>query len=166
VKSTGIQAWNQSLRASQGFTKSSALLRHIPQSRNAELPMIEPTTVGLTPGTHDKLRRLKEEGYFPEMTDAYRFAIALALAHGVSPTLTGARGTIFNVGTLDPDKLIYSAIKSTSGPLAEPIYSLAERLAEWGVVEMSRMAELGQLSITKLLQEASSLGPPGMNKDA
>lgn len=119
--------------------------------------MDEPTTVGLSSDGHDRLRRLKEDGYFAEMADAYRFAVALALAHGAAPALAGSRGTIFNVGTLDPDKQVYNAIKSLYHGIDEPVYLVAERLAEWGVSELYRMAEIGQLSFTQILQEAEGL---------
>lgn len=119
--------------------------------------MDEPTTVGLSSEGHDRLRRLKEDGYFAEMTDAYRFAVALALAHGAAPAAVGSRGTIFNVGTLDPDKQVYNAIKSLYQVIDEPVYSIAERLAEWGVAELYRMAEVGQLSFTQILQEVEDL---------
>lgn len=119
--------------------------------------MDEPTTVGLSSDGHDRLRRLKEDGHFAEMTDAYRFAIALALAHGASPVSAASKGTIFNVGTLDPDKQIYNAIKSLYNAGDEAIYSIGERLAEWGVAELYRMAETGQLSFTRILQEVEDL---------
>ena len=68
----------------------------------------EPTTIGLSDKTHASLKRLAEDkrnGHFAEMADAYRFGIGLALAHGVVPgELQPPRTTIFNVGTLDPDK--------------------------------------------------------------
>ena len=62
----------------------------------------EPTTIGLSESSHRKLQRLKEDGYFGEMLDAYRFAIALALSQDEIAE-RAKRKTIFNVGTLDPD---------------------------------------------------------------
>lgn len=74
--------------------------------------MEEPTTIGLTEESHGILKRLKDEGHFAEMADAYRFAIALALSLGQEPPLVGgSRQTIFNVGTLDPDRALYYAVK-------------------------------------------------------
>ena len=37
------------------------------------------TTIYLTKAGHERLRRLKEDGHFGEMLDAYRFAFALAM---------------------------------------------------------------------------------------
>ena len=119
--------------------------------------MEEPTTVGLSSDGHDRLRRLKEDGYFAEMADAYRFAVALALAHGAAPAAVRSRATIFNIGTLDPDKQVYNAVKSLHNVRDEPVYSVAERLAEWGVAELYRMAETGNISFTQILQEIEDL---------
>ena len=38
----------------------------------------EPTMIGLGERTHPLLRRLKDDGHFAEMADAYRFGVALA----------------------------------------------------------------------------------------
>lgn len=118
--------------------------------------MEEPTTVGLSQAGHERLKELKSNGYFDEMADAYRFAIALALAHGAIAE-PAARGTIFNVGSLDPDRTIYQAISALALEKGEPIYKLAERLAEWGVAEMARQMDQGSLSMGKLLSEAAGL---------
>jgi hypothetical protein len=117
--------------------------------------MEEPTTVGLSASGHDGLKRLKEFGYFNEMTDAYRFAIALGIAHEMKSSGSGARSTILNVGTLDPDKALYNAIKALSHPREDAVYSIAEQYAEWGVQEMTREADKGSLSLAALLQEAA-----------
>jgi hypothetical protein len=124
------------------------------------MTMDEPTTVGLTQLGHERLKQLKSSGYFAEMTDAYRFAIALALAHG-GIAEPAARGTIFNVGSLDPDRSIYQAISALAPEKGEPIYKLAERLAEWGLTEMCRQMEQGTLSIATLLSEAAALNEGG-----
>ena|SRR5258708_2849969 len=126
--------------------------------------MEEPTTVGLTAEGHDNLKRLKEHGYFAEMQDAYRFAIALGLAHNARHPGSGTRGTIFNVGTLDPDRSIYNAIKALGGNGEAPIYALAEEYAEWGVAEMIRSADKGSLSLAALLEEAAEMTSSGSNQ--
>lgn len=123
-----------------------------------EITPKEPTTIGLSEQAHAMLKRLaedKQNGNFAEMTDAYRFAIALALAHGVMPDeIAGQRTTIFNVGTLDPDKQIYTTIRSLLDAGDTPIYRWAERLAEWGVREMSLLNDKGELDIGAILSEA------------
>ena len=117
----------------------------------------EPITLGLSREGHRKLKVLKEEGYFGEMTDAYRFAIALALAHGITGGPDVSRGTVFNVGTLDPDGSIYFAVKTFAQPEGEAVYKVVEKLAEWGVETMYRLYEDGTLSVSSLLKEAGEL---------
>lgn len=117
----------------------------------------EPTTIGLSDQAHAMLKCLaedKQNGNFAEMADAYRFAIALALAHGVKPDEVSGQRTIFNVGTLDPDKQIYTVIKFLMNTADIPIYRWAERLAEWGVREMASMADRGEFDIGSILAKA------------
>ncbi len=123
-----------------------------------DLTLKEPTTIGLSDKAHAMLKRLAEDklnGNFAEMADAYRFGIALALAHGVMPDeISGQRTTIFNVGTLDPDKQIYTTIRSLLKTGDAPVYRWAERLAEWGVRELSAMIDKGELDIGAILAKA------------
>lgn len=112
-------------------------------------------TVGLSAHGHDSLRRLKEDGYFAEMLDAYRFAISLGIAHDMKSSGSGSRSTIFNVGSLDPDKTIYNTIRALANDSGESVYGLAEQYAEWGVAEMSKEAANGTLSLAALIQEAA-----------
>ncbi len=124
----------------------------------------EPTTIGLSDAAHGKLQELKEAGHFGEMADAYRFAIALALAHGaIAPAIGAGRQTIYNVGTLDPDKTIYVAVSALRDAVSEPVYRTAERLAEWGVEELHRRSQSGHLSFAEILTEAESLGAKSSN---
>jgi len=122
-----------------------------------DITLKEPTTIGLSEQAHAMLKRLaedKQNGNFAEMTDAYRFAIALALAHGVMPDeISGQRTTIFNVGTLDPDKQIFTTVSSLLNTGDTPVYRWAERLAEWGVREMSLLNDKGELDIGAILSE-------------
>lgn len=121
----------------------------------------EPTTIGLSEKTHALLKRLAEDkrnGHFAEMADAYRFAIGLALAHGVIPgEVPAPRTTIFNVGTLDPDKQIYNSIRLLTDTGDIPVYRWAERLAEWGVAELAERADSGNLDVGEILSEVERL---------
>lgn len=120
----------------------------------------EPTTIGLSEGTHALLKKLAEDkrnGHFAEMADAYRFGVGLALAHGVIPgEVPTPRTTIFNVGTLDPDKQIYNAIRLLMDTGELPVYRWAERLAEWGVSELAARADAGALDIGEILAEVEN----------
>ena len=122
--------------------------------------MSEPTTIGLSGRAHQKLQHLKEEGHFEDMQDAYRFAIALALAHGaqtVAETEVSNRTTIFNVGTIDPDGSIHFAVKTLAEVRNGSVYRTAESLAEWGVNELDRMASSGRIPFGQLLAEAEEI---------
>lgn len=117
--------------------------------------IVEPTNIGLSEVAHSKLKRLNEDGHFLQMVDAYRLAIALALAHGViPPELQTPHANIFNVGTVDPEREIYSVIKIIMNTGNTPIYRWAERLAEWGIEEISRLAEGGEIDFDSLLSSS------------
>ncbi|MEW6344923.1 MAG: hypothetical protein RXR20_31935 [Paraburkholderia sp.] len=121
-------------------------------------PLIaEPTMIGLSEKSHILLKRLKDDEHFAEMADAYRFGIALALAHGVVPhEPPSPRTTIFSVATIDPDREIANAVRMLADTQDVPIYRWIERLAEWGVNELARRAEGGDIDFGALLAEAAA----------
>lgn len=119
-------------------------------------PLKEPTTIGLSEKTKIVLERLKEDGHFSDMADAYRFGIALALAHGVIPNdPPSPRGTIYSVATIDPDREFATAIRALMDTNEVPIYRWVERLAEWGVTELGRRSENGEIDFGAILEEAA-----------
>ncbi len=120
----------------------------------------EPTMVGLTEATHSKLQRLKEDGHFKEMSDAYRFGIALALAQGATPPELSTRTTVFSVATIDPDQTIRNAIQTILGESVhnQSIYKMAERLADWGVQELAAQAERGEIDFVTLFDQVRAAG--------
>ena len=120
----------------------------------------EPTNIGLSERAHARLKRLKEDGHFKEMVDAYRFGIALALAQGVVPPEITAT-TVFGVATVDPDQTLKNAIQTILGDKVEGIavYKMAERLADWGVNELADQATMGEIDFVTIfdqLQAASN----------
>jgi hypothetical protein len=109
----------------------------------------------LSERVHAKLKRLQEEEHFPEMRDAYRFAIALGLSRGIVPPEIGSpRVGIYSISQIDPDQSIASAINLLVDTENLSSYRWAERLAEWGIDELSRESEKGQIDFLKLLAEA------------
>jgi Arc/MetJ-type ribon-helix-helix transcriptional regulator len=118
----------------------------------------EPVTIGLGPEAHEELKQLKTSGLFREMADAYRFAIAYALAReadaGSLPDVGGQ--TIFNIGTVDPDRAIFAAVSAFRGPIREPVYRTAERLAEWGVREIALRMKREPLTLRDLLETSAT----------
>lgn len=114
----------------------------------------EPTMIGVAEATHAKLQRLKEDGHFREMADAYRFGIGLALAQGVSPKEISSR-TVFSVATIDPQQELKTAIQAVFGDQIKgvAVYKMAERLADWGINELSALAEKGEIDIVALFDQ-------------
>lgn len=122
----------------------------------------EPTMIGLSERTHPLLKRLKDDGHFAEMADAYRFGVALALAQGVQPDeISGTRQTVFSVATIDPDREMATAVRTILGDDGSSIYRRVERLAEWGVRELARRAEDGEIDFAGLLSDATRLAGDG-----
>ena len=114
----------------------------------------EPTTIGLSDQSHEILRQLKTEGYFREMQDAYRFAIAFAAR--TSPDIASvpdvrSPNTIFNIGTIDPDRRIRVLIESVLGVPEGQIYKTAEKLAEAGVIALGKKLESGTLNLSEVV---------------
>jgi hypothetical protein len=114
----------------------------------------EPTMIGVADTTHAKLQRLKEDGHFREMADAYRFGIGLALAQGVLPKEISSR-TVFSVATIDPQQELKTAIQAIFGDQLHGIsvYKMAERLADWGINELSALAEKGKIDVVALFDQ-------------
>jgi len=114
--------------------------------------------IGLSEAGNDKLDRLKEMGYFAEKMDGYRFAVSLALAQGVIPPDITKRTTFLNVGSLDPDQTLRRAVEALLSDQMEGTtpYRLVERLADWGVTELFRQAELGDIDFGSILNQLAS----------
>lgn len=114
-------------------------------------------TVGLSEVGSENLDRLKEMGVFAEKMDGYRFAVALALAHGVVPAEITKRTTFLNVGSLDPDQGLRRAVEALmSDQLRDTtVYRLVERLADWGVNELYRQAQLGEIDFTSIFDQVA-----------
>lgn len=112
--------------------------------------------LSLSERTHAKLKRLQEDGHFLEMRDAYRLGIALALSRGIRPSeiLPPKASGIYSISQIDPDQSISLAIKILMDTEDLPPYRWAERLAEWGIEELFRESQKGQIDIVKLLDEA------------
>lgn len=110
---------------------------------------VDLTTVGLSAHAKQILDQLVENEYFAAKLDAYRFAIALALSRGGIAAEVTKGGTIFNVGSLDPDGHLRNAVDLLR-PSKQP-YRTIEKLAEWGVTELGLLADDDNLRISDLL---------------
>lgn len=115
-------------------------------------------TIGLSDKADAKLTEIGEMDIFNEKIDAYRFAISLALAHGVIPPEVVNRKTVYNVGSLDPHQHLQHAVEALMPEQLEvvPTYRLIERLAEWGVNELYSQAKSGVIDFPRLLGEVET----------
>lgn len=121
------------------------------------------TQIGLSIKMHPHLEALKNDGYFSEMRDAYRFAIALAIVKGgIPPEIQAKRQTIFATPTVDPDGSLATAIRALMPCEEIPPYRWAERLAEVGVEILAAKATQGQLDIGAMLVEAENSATTAM----
>lgn len=123
----------------------------------------EPTMMGVSEATHAKLKRLKEDGHFREMADAYRFGISLALAQGMVDPPEISSQTVFSVGTIDPDQTLKRSIEAILGDRlrGKSVYKMAERLADWGIQELSREAESGSINAVGLFDQLKAADTTG-----
>ena len=98
------------------------------------MTIVEPAQIGVSEATHAKLIRLKEDGHFREMADAYRFAIGLALAQGIDPPELSSPRTVFGVATIDPDQSLKNAVQTIMGSRLRdtPVYRMAEETGPTG----------------------------------
>ena len=122
------------------------------------MSMSDLINVGVSDRVNDKLDDLKERGIFADKIDAYRFGVSLALAHGAIGGDLIERKNLFNVGSLDPDQLIKTAVEALHADLlAETtVYRLVERLADWGVSEIHAQAVTGNIDFDTLLSQTSA----------
>ena len=115
------------------------------------------TQIGLSIEMHPHLEALKHDGYFSEMRDAYRFAIAVAIVKGgIPPEIQAKRQTIFATPTVDPDGSLAAAIRALMPCEEIPPYRWAERLAEVGVEILATKSAQGRLDISAMLIEAEN----------
>ena len=115
--------------------------------------------IGLSEQGNDNLDYLKELDYFAEKIDAYRFAVAMAIAAGVIPPEISKRVTFLNVGSFDPDQAFKKAVEMLLSQhiLETTPYRLIERLADWGVKKLVEEAKLGRIDFEELIDRLSVL---------
>jgi hypothetical protein len=105
---------------------------------------------------NELLHRLKSEGVIAEMSDGFRFAIALALAHGgIAPSVPKPNENFISNSTLDPDRSVESAIRNFHECGDNDVYEIAERLAAWGMNKLEEADRAGALSFSDLISEAN-----------
>ena len=118
----------------------------------------EPKTIRLTAETRKKLKHLKDDGYFHEMQDAFKFAVGLALScHAIEESISNT-GTIYGTGDIDQNNDLYETVKALrSDDIDEPVYKTVERLAEWGIKELYAESQSGEIDFSTPLSKVEEL---------
>jgi hypothetical protein len=117
--------------------------------------------IGLTPTGNEAIDVLAPEtrdGLFASQTDAYRFAIAYAIAAELDPADAPLGGyvTKFNaLGTLESGSSIRDLIEILGIGETNRPFATAEKLAELGVREIARRLE-GNESLADIMREVSA----------
>lgn len=118
------------------------------------MSVTEPTSIGLSERAHALLTQMKEDNFLAEMADGYRLGIGLALAQGVEPDDLPHRRTVFSVATIDPDQEIAAAIRALIDLKGGSVYRMAERLAEWGVIELAKQFDGSPIDVATLVPKS------------
>ena len=93
--------------------------------------------LGLTEAARQQLDVIRAEAGFKDMQDLYRLAISVALLKSLEPAPVGLqRVTYVNIGGLDRDQAIRTAILAVRDDHEDRPYALAERLAEAGIEDI------------------------------
>jgi hypothetical protein len=110
-------------------------------------------TVGLTARGAAHLDEVMETGWFANELDAYRVAIAVAIAQGLvsqEGEMAGAK-TKYNIGSLDSDGSLRQLLIALVHAAREKPYEYAERLADAGLVHLAiRLGREGALLVDVL----------------
>ena len=109
-------------------------------------------TIGVTDAMRGALEDLTKRGAFNEQLDSARFAVALAVDSGVAPGSVEGAGTIWNIGSFDPDgsmaKMITILYPDTVAP-----YRTLESLLDQGLKLYASMIECDStLTVASILR--------------
>jgi len=89
-------------------------------------------TIGLAPHTREVMNQIMQTGVFKDQIDAAKFAMALAINANVVAEPIEGRGTVWNVGSFDPDGELKNLI-SALFPNIETPYRQIEILFNKGL---------------------------------
>jgi hypothetical protein len=114
------------------------------------------TQPGLTSEAREQLDDIYEQGGFDDRQDAYRLAVAIALAQGLEPAdASVSRQTYVNIGGLDPDGSLRNGVLTVRDDHEGRPVAFIERLAESGIVRIHEHLREG-----KALRELLALYEP------
>ena len=111
------------------------------------------TQLGLTDAARDMADEIVEVGGFKDRQDAYRLAVAIALAEDLAPAPEEvSRTTYVNIGGLDPNNELRAATLHLRSDHDGRPGALIERLAEAGIERIHAHVHAGK-PIRELLQK-------------
>lgn len=113
-------------------------------------------TLSASNAANEALDTLTASGWFAEGIEAYRVAIAYALANDLQPEDVPERvnaTTKYNVGSVDPEGRVRNLICILRPEDAERPYATAEWLAEAGLARIVRELDDGSL-LSEILQDS------------
>lgn len=120
------------------------------------------TQIGLSDEASDHLEVVRQQGGFRTEQDVYRLAIALAIAEGLAPTSEDtARTTKYNIGGLDPERALVTAVRYLRTDHGDRPVAYMERLAEAGMKHLYDHVESGR-SLHEML---APFAPPAAAED-
>src|SRR5579875_898136 len=108
------------------------------------------TQIGLTEQANEQIEVVVREGGFSDKQDAYRLAIAVALAQGLEPGDAIGASTTYGVGSLDPDGNFRTAVRALRDDHGGRPAAMMERLAHAGVAKVYEHLHSGK-SLRELL---------------
>jgi hypothetical protein len=115
-------------------------------------------TIGLTPENRSVMDRIMEIGFFRDQKDAAMFAMAYAIGQATRPGNSEGAGTIWNVGSLDPDGEIRILIGNLFPDTSTP-YRLLEFFVNAGLTQLGeRMDKEPGMEITDFLADSGTRG--------
>ncbi len=108
---------------------------------------------GLTATAHEQLQEIQKLGGFHDRQDAYRLAVAIALAENLAPADASlSRTTYLSIGGLDPENALRNAVLEIRDDHDGRPAALIERLAESGIERIHDHLESGK-TIRDLLEK-------------
>ena len=103
------------------------------------------TQLGLTDAARDKADDNQRVGGFKDRQDAYRLAVAIALAERLDPAPADVtRGNYAGVGGVDPDGALRAATRELRDDHEGRPAALIERLAEAGIDRLHAEVHAGR----------------------
>lgn len=123
-------------------------------------PTSDKTQPGLTPEAREQLDDIYEQGGFDDRQDAYRLAVAIALAERLEPMdASASRTTYVNIGGLDTDGSLRNAVLALRDDHEDRPVAFIERLAEAGIARIHEHLHEG-----RPLRELLALYEPASDK--